>query len=189
MRIGGEDGERTTTVTRLISSTTTQQTPMPESNPETLGSQTVRGMMAMVRSGGGRLTMKLEPESLGAMRIQLNISQGRVQAQFHASSLQVRELLHQQTESLRSALESQGLRLDRIQIHALQPGSEGDSSRSGSQQQRFGHDQRHDAGDQQSRGSTKREQSQQDQQGFNNRNRQQNTFARRFMNVQGQRAN
>lgn len=135
-------------------SASAQAVPTPATpTSETPEGQVVRGMMAMVRSGGGRLTMRLEPETLGALRVQVNVSKGQVQAQFHASTLQAREMIQQHVESLRSALENQGLKLDRVHIQPLNAMSEGESTRQGSaQHERRESEGRNDAGRDQNRG-------------------------------------
>lgn len=115
----------------------------------------VRGALAMTRSTGGAMTIRLEPESLGALRIQMQISQGRVAVQFHAETAQARGLLNQHVETLRTAMESHGLKLDNVQIHTLaRQGSTGSSGHEQQSHSQSGDDPnaRHDAGGQQSRG-------------------------------------
>ncbi len=124
--------------------------------------------------------MRLEPESLGALRIQMQMSQGRVTVQFHAETAEARVLLNQHVQTLRHAMESHGLKLDGVQIHTLsRPGatSSGGQEHSQSQSQSGGDNTpRQDAGGQQSRGHAD----------TSERQAQYRQAARQFMN-QGQR--
>ncbi|GEM_PF-4315691 len=126
----------------------------PETRAETFSPQVVRGALAMTRSSGGVMTMRLEPESLGALRIQMQMSQGRVTVQFHAETAEARGLLNQHVQTLRNAMELHGLKLDGIQIHTLsRPGSTASAGQEQSQSQSGGDNApRQDAGGQQSRG-------------------------------------
>lgn len=120
-----------------------------------LSPQIVRGAMALTRTTGGSLTMRLEPDSLGSLRIQMSLSQGRVAVQFHAESAQARGLLSQHVEALRTAMETQGLKLETVQVHSLSRPSTGGGQETGHQQhQPTGGEQgaRQDAAGQQSRG-------------------------------------
>lgn len=124
---------------------------------ESFDSQMVRGSLAMTRTTGGAMTMRLEPESLGSLRIQIHVTQGRVAVQFHAETAQARGLLTQHVETLRHAMESQGLKLESVQIHTLaRAGSSGstghEQTQHQSQSQSGSGDSRQDAAGQQSRG-------------------------------------
>lgn len=115
----------------------------------------MRGALALTRTTGGSLTMRLEPESLGSLRIQMSLSQGRVAVQFHAETAQARGLLSQHMETLRSAMETQGLKLETVQIHSLSRPSAGGGQETGHQQHQSASGEqgsRQDAAGQQSRG-------------------------------------
>lgn len=88
-------------------------------NSTEFSSQTVKGLMAVLRSGGGALTMKLEPEALGQLRIQMSMNGGNVSVQFHADSPEARMLLQQSLDTLKSALEQNGLKLEQVTIQPL----------------------------------------------------------------------
>ncbi|MFG0330954.1 MAG: flagellar hook-length control protein FliK [Phycisphaerales bacterium] len=65
------------------------------------------------------MNIKLYPESLGAVRVQMSVAQGRVAVQFHAETAEARALLTQSMDTLRQALEGQGLKVDRMSVQAL----------------------------------------------------------------------
>lgn len=73
------------------------------------------GILASQR--GGSITMRLEPPALGQLRIQLQISQGAVVADFTAATPEARLLLESHVGMLRERLESQGLTVERISVH------------------------------------------------------------------------
>jgi len=81
--------------------------------------QVIRGMMSVYRTGGGAVTMRLEPESLGSLRVQMTMTQGRVSIQFHTSTTEARALLTQSMDTLRSTLEQSGLKLEQVTIQPL----------------------------------------------------------------------
>ncbi len=53
----------------------------------------VRGLSAMVNQRGGVMTMRLDPPELGQLRIQMQLHQGTVTAQFHPSTAQAQQLI------------------------------------------------------------------------------------------------
>jgi flagellar hook-length control protein FliK len=70
-----------------------------------------------MRQNGGSLTLRLKPESLGAMTIRMDLQPGQVAASFEVQSDQARELLNGNMTSLRSALEAKGLNVDSLTVH------------------------------------------------------------------------
>lgn len=129
---------------------------------EALRATVSRGLSAAVSQKGGTITLRLEPESLGALRIQLDIVGGVVNARFEATSEQTAELLTRSIDSLRASLESKGLGVDRIRVDVAPPASGGQAGASGqgnSGQQQGGAGREdlqrgfsHDAGEGRSRG-------------------------------------
>lgn len=80
------------------------------------------GILASQR--GGAITMRLEPPALGQLRIELQISQGAVVADFTAATPEARVLLEANLGMLRERLESQGLSVDRLTVHGGGRGTE-----------------------------------------------------------------
>ncbi len=68
--------------------------------------------------GKSSITMNLNPEELGRVRLEMSVEGDRVRAQFHAQSQQVQEVLEKHLPRLRDALESQGLKLDEVRVDA-----------------------------------------------------------------------
>ena len=105
-------------------------TPAPEA-AELNGARLGRGLRSAVSQGGGAVTLRLTPEALGTVRVQLDMSGGRVAAHFQAETSAARDLLQQQLPQLRASLEAQGLSVDRLS--AGPAGSSAGSSSGGSQ--------------------------------------------------------
>jgi flagellar hook-length control protein FliK len=73
-----------------------------------------------LRQGGGSVTVRLAPESLGQVRIRLDLDQGSVSARFDVGGPEARRLLEADMGALRSALEARGLSVDDLRV-AIRP--------------------------------------------------------------------
>lgn len=62
------------------------------------------------------LVMKLNPEYLGELKMNLTYEDGRMTAQFETTSREVRELLREGIEELTTQLKQKGLKLDRSRV-------------------------------------------------------------------------
>jgi flagellar hook-length control protein FliK len=83
-----------------------------------------KGAEVLASQRGGAITMRLEPPALGQLRIELQISQGAVVADFTAATPEARVLLEANLGMLRERLESQGLSVDRLTVHGGGRGTE-----------------------------------------------------------------
>jgi hypothetical protein len=81
--------------------------------------QLAAALASALRKGEGSVTLRLSPEQLGPMRVELGLSAGEVTARFHPTTKSARDLLIGSESSLRSALEARGLDVARIEIAAL----------------------------------------------------------------------
>jgi flagellar hook-length control protein FliK len=155
--------------------TTLQPSVAPEARP-TPPPLTARALGVVAKQQGGTLTMRLDPPSLGDLRVTMTIERGSVVADITPSTRVAHDLLSNGLTALREALERQGLHVERLSVHAPpakaeqpattspQPGHaapnasgpersepRGDARQDGSQDSRRGHTQ-HDAGGGASRG-------------------------------------
>jgi flagellar hook-length control protein FliK len=83
--------------------------------PESLA-QVQRGLAQLLRQEGGELTLRLNPRSLGEVRVQLGVREGVVDATIRAETREARVLLEDAIDTLRSSLEGRGLRVERLVI-------------------------------------------------------------------------
>ncbi len=63
-----------------------------------------------------RMNIKLQPEELGRIEIDLTVEHGRMKAQIVAQSQQVQEVLERHLPRLRESLEQHGIKLDQLQV-------------------------------------------------------------------------
>lgn len=74
------------------------------------------GLASILQSGGGRVTLALEPRELGRVRIDLTVKHGNASAVIQASNESARGLLEQNLSTLRESLEARGVRVDRLSV-------------------------------------------------------------------------
>lgn len=78
-----------------------------------------RGLGLAIKKGGGEVTMRLRPEGLGQLRIDLKIQDAKVEASLKPQTDSARDLLTDSLPHLKSALEAQGLTVERITIEPV----------------------------------------------------------------------
>ncbi len=83
--------------------------------------QAARGMAQALRGGEGTLTIRLAPENLGNLRVDVSMGESGVMARLEASSESARRLLQDSQPMLRAALEARGLSIDRIEVTHVAP--------------------------------------------------------------------
>lgn len=133
--------------------------PTPEEGPARTMPGVARGLDALSRQKGGSLVMRLDPPSLGPLRLDMRMEAGRVTVLMTAASETARALLRDNMGSLRTALEDRGLAVDRLTVESAGRTQESSSNarsenRGDGQDARGGQDAsgRQDAGDGRSRG-------------------------------------
>jgi flagellar hook-length control protein FliK len=113
----------------------------------------MRGLTAAVNQRGGVMTMRLTPPELGDLRVQMTIARGTVNVQFFAATPQAEAMLERSMGSLRAGLESHGLQVERISVHAQPGGSSNAAARDQAGDQNANQSRHHhDAGGGESRG-------------------------------------
>lgn len=96
-----------------------------------LGRFAVRGVRQLLHEGEQRMTLKVMPESLGEVRIEVTRQGGDVQVRMSATTQAVREMLEGQAHTLREALVREGFDSPRIQFTQQPPSSSGGGGWSG----------------------------------------------------------
>jgi flagellar hook-length control protein FliK len=74
----------------------------------------VRGVAMAFQAGGGDATITLAPETLGRLRVHVQVREGSVEATFRTTTREAFEALQGSKETLRATLESQGMQIERI---------------------------------------------------------------------------
>lgn len=103
-------------------------------------SEVLSQVLGRLRVGASRdsssLSMKLNPEELGEVRLELVVEKDRVRAMILAQNQQVQEVLERHLPRLREALQQQGLKLEEVQVGV--DSRQQESQRGFSQEQRPG---------------------------------------------------
>ena len=89
-----------------------------------VAAQASRIMVQGLRDGKTEVVMRLNPEALGPVKIELSVDEGRVSAKMHAEHDAARELLKAGLDHLRCTLEARGLNVDRLEV--VTPAEPGD---------------------------------------------------------------
>jgi len=95
-----------------------------ETDQARFAAQVSRGLAAaLVQNGDGprNVTLRMHPESLGQVRVELGLEGQSVTARFEAATPEARDLLEQSLGALRTALESRGLHVERLHVNLATP--------------------------------------------------------------------
>jgi flagellar hook-length control protein FliK len=76
----------------------------------------MKAMNLALKEGGGDATLRLAPESLGSLKVELSVRDAHVRATFRATTDVARDLLIESTPTLRDALEARGLTVDEVVV-------------------------------------------------------------------------
>ncbi|HEX8877180.1 MAG TPA: flagellar hook-length control protein FliK [Phycisphaerales bacterium] len=97
----------------------TGQPGVSQAEADSASSQISRGLTTALRNKSGQLTLWMNPESLGKLRVQLAIDGGTISARFEATSEATKQLLSQNVDALRGALEARGLTVHNLEVVAI----------------------------------------------------------------------
>ncbi|MEL6328634.1 MAG: flagellar hook-length control protein FliK [Planctomycetota bacterium] len=89
--------------------------------PQRVLGQVTRGLATLLKKGGGDVSLRLNPDSLGAVRVDVSMRDGRITASMRAETDSARQLLTGNLDDLRRSLERRGLVVDRI---VVEPGED-----------------------------------------------------------------
>ncbi|MBX3322832.1 MAG: flagellar hook-length control protein FliK [Phycisphaeraceae bacterium] len=92
------------------------QRPMLRVDQQQLPSQVARALARVMSTGGGSMTLRLNPQSLGDVRVEISIQRGAATAIFDAENQSARDLLKSEIDHLRSALERRGVVVERLEV-------------------------------------------------------------------------
>lgn len=94
----------------------------------------VKGVQTQLLPRGGTMTIRLDPPELGALNVILSIKDGIATASFTTSNEQATQLLSHSLSQLKSAMESTGVTVDKIQVQQAPKNQDSQSSRDDNQQ-------------------------------------------------------
>ena len=76
----------------------------------------IAGVRGNLLPGGGSMQIRLDPPELGALSVQIEMRDGQMNATFQTSNDDATKLLSHSLGQLKTALESQGVNVDKIQV-------------------------------------------------------------------------
>lgn len=120
--VGAEPAGGTSPVAQTSPSNNASPEPTPQQSTEEVNAARVaRALQQTVKQGGGTVTMRLMPPELGVVRVQMELNNGVASVRFQTEDASVASMLTRQMTTLKQALESRGLRVDRLEAQALPP--------------------------------------------------------------------
>lgn len=75
-----------------------------------------KALARVLATGGGSLSLRLNPEALGEVRVEIGLHRGKAHATFQASTTAARDLLLADIDALRAALERRGITVERLDV-------------------------------------------------------------------------
>jgi flagellar hook-length control protein FliK len=91
------------------------QTPL-ERLREMAGSELVRATSLVLKDGGGEIRLVLKPESLGSVRIRMNIVDNAIEGRIIVDSAAVKHVFDGSVDALRRALTAEGFQTGSLQV-------------------------------------------------------------------------
>lgn len=113
---GRESGRSGRAASGTAASSSARQDPLVARANPTFQAQLSRGVRAALTQRNGSVTVRLQPQSLGQVRIEMNLKGDTISAKFDASTPEARDLLTRHLVHLRGTLESKGLQVDRLHV-------------------------------------------------------------------------
>lgn len=96
---------------------TSTAAPLQEELAETVMPQVIRGLATLIRNGGAEMRLQLKPVDLGEIELRVRTAEGVVRGEMMVQHPEVKQLLDDQIDRLRTALASQGLELDGFDVN------------------------------------------------------------------------
>ena len=91
------------------------QTPL-ERLREMAGSELVRASQLVLKDGGGEIRLVLKPESLGSIRVRMNLVDNSIEGRIIVDSSAVKHVLDGSVDALRRALTAEGFQMGSLQV-------------------------------------------------------------------------
>jgi flagellar hook-length control protein FliK len=93
-----------------------------QNSPRSEGSDTfdqvVMGLKGKLDARTGKAEIRLDPPNLGTVRVSVTLNDGQLTAEFQSASTLVRDLLKDNLDKLKTALQGQGVTVDRLAVDA-----------------------------------------------------------------------
>jgi len=83
---------------------------------EMAGSELVRASTMVLRDGGGEIRLVLKPESLGSVRVRMNLVDNHIEGRIIVDSAAVKHVFDGSVDALRRALTAEGFQMGSLQV-------------------------------------------------------------------------
>ena len=80
------------------------------------GSELVRASSLVLKDGGGEIRLVLKPESLGSVRIRMNVVDNAIEGRIIVDSAAVKHVFDGSVDALRRALTAEGFQMGSLQV-------------------------------------------------------------------------
>ncbi len=104
--------------------TAARPAPAPAAHPQTpierlremAGTELVRASTMVLRDGGGEIRLVLKPESLGSVRVRMNLVDNHIEGRIIVDSAAVKHVFDGSVDALRRALTAEGFQMGSLQV-------------------------------------------------------------------------
>jgi len=104
--------------------TAARPSPAPAAHPQTpierlremAGTELVRASTMVLRDGGGEIRLVLKPESLGSVRVRMNLVDNHIEGRIIVDSAAVKHVFDGSVDTLRRALTAEGFQMGSLQV-------------------------------------------------------------------------
>ena len=80
------------------------------------GSELVRASHLVLKDGGGEIRLVLKPESLGSIRVRMNLVDNSIEGRIIVDSSAIKHVLDGSVDALRRALTAEGFQMGSLQV-------------------------------------------------------------------------
>ena len=105
-----------------------QQSPL-DRLQEMAGTELLRASTLVLKDGGGEIRLVLKPESLGSVRIRMNLVDNAIEGRIVVDSSSVKQVVDANMDALRRALTAQGFQPGSLQVSVGGQGTDADARR------------------------------------------------------------
>ena len=104
-------------IARITQAASSAASPLQEELAETVMPQVIRNLATLVREGGAEMRLQLKPADLGEIELRVRTAEGVVRGEMMVQHPEIKQLLEDQVDRLKSELAAQGLVLEGFDVN------------------------------------------------------------------------
>lgn len=97
--------------------------------------QIMNQAQALMKQGGGEVNVEMKPEGLGAIRMKLQVLDGKVQLQMNTESQEAKKMIESSLHDLKQSLAAHQLSMDHVKVDVVAQASDSSKTQNEMQQQ------------------------------------------------------